>query len=141
MDSELSAPTIDLLRTGLNREMDLLDERAKMFLTFHSFLITAFAFGRASSSLAIVIPALGLITSLLWLYIGRRTLLLYGYFRDALKSFEHNLPEPDRVYTLEEQFREVVHRPFLGIRVSDYFGYGLPIIFVMVWLALFVSPR
>jgi hypothetical protein len=96
-----------------------------MFLTFHSLLLTAFAFGRSASSLALVIPLLGLATSLLWLYLGYRTLLMYRYFRATVKSYELNLPEADRIFTAEEKFRDEEHRPLLGIRVSTYFGYGL----------------
>ncbi len=118
--------------------MDLLNERAKMFLTFHSLLFAAFAFGRTSSALATVIPLLGLGTSFLWLYLGYRTLLMYGYFRDTVIAYEKALPESERVFTAEEKFREVDHRPVLGIRVSAYFGYGLPLMLVAAWLALLV---
>lgn len=110
-----------------------------MFLTFHSLLITAFAFGRSYLTLEIVIPLLGLATSLLWLYLGRRTLLMYSYFRDAVKTYERNFPEVDRVFTAEEKFRDEEHPPLLGIRVSTYFGYGLPLILAAAWLALLVS--
>jgi hypothetical protein len=127
------------LRASLDRELDLLNERAKMFLTFHSLLITAYAFGRSSLILTVVIPLLGLATSLLWLYLGRRTMLMYGYFRDTVKSFEMSLPEADRVFTAEERFREEEHKPLLGIRVSAYFGYGLPLILVSTWLAILIS--
>jgi hypothetical protein len=118
--------------------MDLLNDRARTFLTFDSLLITAFAFGRSAFPLAIVIPVLGLTTSLLWLYLGHRTLLMYGYFREAVLAAETSLPEAERVFTAEENFREERHRPVLGVRLSVYFGYGLPLILVATWLALLV---
>ena len=119
--------------------MDLLNERAKMFLTFHSLLFAAFAFGKTSSaSLEIVVPLLGLATSLLWLYLGYRTLLMYGYFRETLMAFERTFPEADRVFTAEEKFREEEHKPLSGIRVSAYFGHGLPLILMTAWLALLI---
>jgi hypothetical protein len=134
----MSSHALDLLRTNLNREIDLLNERAKMFLTFHSLIFAAFAFGRNLSTLGVVLPLLGLATSLLWLYLSYRTLLMYGYFREQVKSHEMNLPEIDRIFTAEEKFREEEHRPFLGIRVSSYSGYGLPLILVAAWLALLI---
>jgi hypothetical protein len=118
--------------------MDLLNDRARTFLTFDSLLITAYAFGRNSFPLTIVIPVLGLTTSLLWLYLGHRTLMMYGYFRDAVIRSERDLPEAERVFTAEEKFRDEKHRPILGIRLSVYFGYGLPLILVATWLALLV---
>ncbi len=127
------------MRSNLNRELDLLNERAKMFLTFHSLLITAFAFGRSSLILATVLPLLGLATTLLWLYLGHRTLLMYGYFRDIVESSETSLPEQDRIFTSEEKFREETRRPIFGIRVSSLFGYGLPLILAAAWLAILVS--
>src|SRR5215831_15410379 len=138
MDSELSSHTLDLLRSNLNREIDLLNERAREFLTFQSLLMAALAFGKGSRSLSIIVPLLGLATSLLWLYLGHRTLLMYGYFRDAVKSYEMAVPEADRIFTEEEKFREQQHRPLLGIRVSSYFGYGLPLILIAAWLALII---
>jgi hypothetical protein len=138
-ESELSSHTLDTLRVGLNRELDLLNERAKMFLTFHSLLITAYAFGRTSLTLTIILPLLGLATTFLWLYLGHRTLLMYGYFRDTVTGFEANLPEADRVFTMEEKFREETKRPILGFRVSSLFGYGLPLILVATWIAILVS--
>ena len=116
----------------------MLDERAKIFLPFQSLLFTAFAFGKGSLSLAIILPLLGLATSFLWLYLAHRTLLLYGYFRDLVEEYEQNLPEPERVLTAEEKFRNEDHRPFLGVRVSSYFGYGLPLILVAAWISLLI---
>lgn len=136
----MSSHSLDGLRMGVNREIDLLNERAKMFLTFHSLLITAYAFGRTSPILSIIIPLLGLATGLLWLYLSYRTLLMYGYFRETVKRYEENVPEEDRIFTAEERFREEEHRPVLGIRVSAYFGYGLPLIITAAWCVLLVSP-
>ena len=118
--------------------MDLLDERAKIFLPFQSLLFTAYAFGKSALSLAIIIPLLGLTTSFLWLYLAHRTLLMYGYFRDLVKEYERNLPEPDRVFTAEERFRNEIHRPLPGVRVSSYFGYGLPLILVAAWFSILI---
>src|SRR5215831_5449369 len=138
MDSELSSHTLDLLRSNLNREIDLLNERAREFLTFQSLLMAALAFSKGSESLSIIVPLLGLATSLLWLYLGHRTLLMYGYFRDTVKRYEVSVPETDRIFTAEEKFKEEEHRPLLGIRVSSYFGYGLPLTLIAAWLALLV---
>jgi len=136
MASESSSHTLDLLRANLNREIDLLNERAREFLTFQSLLMAALAFGKGSLSLSFIVPLLGLATSLLWLYLGHRTLLMYGYFRDTVKRYELSVPEADKIFMAEEKFREEEHRPLLGIRVSSYFGYGLPIILISAWLAL-----
>jgi hypothetical protein len=123
------------------REHDLLMNRTNMFLTYHSILMAGFALGN-SSAVAIGVPILGLLTSLIWLYIAERSLRSANYFWDKVLEMELQFEPDDRFFSQFFEWRTRTRFPVIGFSVSVYVARVLPTLWAASWiLAAFLRSR
>ena len=136
--SSCSLDKLNLLRQLADREHHLLNDRNNIFLIWHSILMAGFALGRDFPQLVTILPLLGFASSLIWLYVGHRSIIVADYFWKQIVTCESSLPENERVYTNAQNWRGITHPPILGIPVTMYFARFLPGLWAATWLVLLV---
>ena len=129
---------LNLLRQLVDREHHLLNDRSNIFLVWHSILMAGFALGKDLPPLFTILPILGLAGSLIWLYMGHRSVVVGKYYRDEVHACEESLPDNQRVYTNSENWRKSTCPPIFAFPVSKYFAYLLPGLWALAWLVLLV---
>ena len=131
-----SADKLNLLRQLEDRESRFFTDRTNIFLIWHSILMAGFALGMKLPTLAILLPSLGITGSLIWLYVSHRGRIQAKYFLEEIRRCELHLPEDERVYSDAQNWRKKTRSPILGIPVSAYFTYVLPVLWALTWLLL-----
>ncbi|MEK7281282.1 MAG: hypothetical protein AAB037_02885 [Chloroflexota bacterium] len=109
-----------------------------MFLLYHSILMAGFALGSTAPKIATALPILGLFASLVWVYIGHRSLLVGDYFWKRVLECEALLEPDERVFTNALNWRRSTRPPIFGVPVGIYFGRVFPWMWVITWLAALV---
>jgi hypothetical protein len=126
----------DYLKIALERaqrEHDLLMNRTNMFLTYHSILMAGFALG-SSSAVVLGVPILGLLTSLIWLYVAERSLRTAQYFWGKVLEIELQFEPRHRLFTEFFEWRTRSRFPVIGFSVSVYVARVLPILWAASWI-------
>jgi len=134
--TQCSIDKLNLLRHLADREHHLLNDRTNIFLIWQSILMAGFALAKDFPEVKFILPLLGFVSSLIWFYIGYRSIVVGKYFRDEVRKCEENLSEDERVYTNAENWRKSSRPPGFGFPVSKYFAYFLPGLWGATWLAL-----
>ena len=115
------------------REHSLLNERTNVLLVCQSILMAGLVLGSEEANfLPLVLSSLGLFISLMWLYIGWRTLTIADYFSSQLHRAETLLPQDDRIHSLAREWRGN-SRPRFGIRTSICLAVILPALWLIIW--------
>jgi hypothetical protein len=123
------------------REYDLLIERSNMFLVYHSILMAGFALGSSAPKVVGVLPLLGFVASIMWLFTGHRTLRVADYLHNKVVNLEASLPAEDRVYTSFRSWRREKNPPVFRVRVSNLFAIGFPALWAMTWILAYILSR
>jgi hypothetical protein len=134
--SPCSVDKLNLLRGLVDREHHLLHDRTNIFLIWQSILIAGFGLGKDSSQLIIILPLLGFASSLIWLYVGHRSVKLENYYFRQVLICESCFPESERVYTDAKNWRKITDAPIMGLRVAMYLAYVLPGLWAITWFVL-----
>jgi hypothetical protein len=123
------------------REYDLLIERSNMFLVYHSILMAGFALGSSAPRVVGVLPLLGFVASIMWLFTGHRTLRVADYLHDKVVALEAALPAEDQIYTRFRGWRREENPPVFRLRVSNLFAIGFPVLWAGTWALAYVLSR
>ena len=124
------------LREKLEKEHSLLNERSNIFLIWQSILIAGLAIGSTQTNfntdIIRVLIVLGLISSIIWLYVGKMGKLGADFFWKKLEIEEAKLPEGERFYI--DSFTTRRKRRIFKFAITDIFAYAVPSIWLIVWL-------
>jgi len=132
----------DTYKELADHETDLLNERTNVLLLYNSILIAALAIRNIGQYLSLVVGLSGLISTLIWLYLGYRGSSLGEHaWNNVLESEgKMSLALP---HTLTEF---VLHRKQTrwsvfgwSISASTYMGIVLPSIWAITWLAVLLA--
>jgi hypothetical protein len=127
---------LQLLRELLKREHDLLIQRTNVFLLFHSILMAGVALGENGPAiLKLLVPSFGIITSLIWAYMGYRNVRAEHHFEELVCASEANLAETFRVFT---NFKAQRQGGLHILKSSWWFAYVLPLLWFLVWSVVFL---
>lgn len=124
---------INPLRECVDREHDLLNTRTSLFLLWQSILMAGFAITSAGHGVLILISTLGMVSSVVWLYIGHISRHMTEWYWQELKQIESNLPEEERLYSNARSFREDHQGRIMGLSVTKCLVYIFPTIWAFTW--------
>jgi len=131
--------TLDLLRNLTDREHESFNARTSTFMLWQSVLLAGYGWGHKTKLLAILVPAMGLVSTLMWIHVAHRTLKVQRYYENLVLSHEKSLDEDERVYTTSRTWRRENDPPFGHLTTSKYFAYGFPFLWLLAWFVLLVG--
>jgi hypothetical protein len=103
--------------------------------------MAGFALGSDASRVVTILAVLGLVGSLIWLFVGHRSVVVAGYYWDRVRECEADLPDAERVYTNAQDWRAKTRPPIFGVAVSSYLAYAFPALWAATWVfALALRP-
>lgn len=95
--------------------------------------MAGFALGN-SPAVVVGVPIIGLLTSLVWLYVAERSLRSANYFWAKVLETELRFEPGDRIFTHFFEWRTKTRFPLIGFSVSAYVARVLPILWALTWL-------
>jgi hypothetical protein len=126
---------LQVLRAKVDREHDLLNTRTNIFLLWQSILMAGFAAGSTTPTVLTLVSILGLLSSLVWIYIGIASRRMTEWYWEQLRKRESALPKQERLYSDSREYRKTAHCRLAGISVSKCLVYIFPVMWAATWLA------
>ena len=118
------------------REHDLLLARTNIFLVYNSILMAAFALGTNAHTVVTLLATIGMLTSVVWIYTGQRSLTTAAYFWERVIASEATLAPGSRVFTEFFDWRNQARWTPFGISTAVCIGRVLPWLWALTWLAV-----
>ena len=115
------------------REYDLLIGRTQIFMLYNSILMAGFALSKNIPMIIKILPVLGLISCLVWIYIGQRSLMTAQYFWNQVLKAETLFRPVDRIFTDFFEWRKTSKAKVFGYSVTSYIGRIFPYLWFITW--------
>jgi hypothetical protein len=126
---------IHVLREKVDREHDLLNTRTNIFLLWQSILMAGFAAGSSTPSVLTLVSILGLLSSVVWIYIGIASRQMTEWYWTQIRSCESALPKQERLYSDSRDYRKKAQGRLAGLSVSKCLVYIFPTMWAATWIA------
>ncbi|MBU1100239.1 MAG: hypothetical protein KKA84_07520 [Bacteroidetes bacterium] len=115
------------------REYDLLIGRTSIFMLYNSILMAGFALSKNIPMIVKLLPVLGLISCLVWIYIGQRSIMTAQYFWNKVLKTETLFRPVDRIFTDFFEWRKATKAKIFGFPITTYIGRIFPYLWFITW--------
>jgi hypothetical protein len=129
----------DVLKDLLIAEDRVFGDRMNIFLVVNSIMLIAFGQFKVPG---FIIPSLGVVIDLIWLYVGSLTLSAHNFWRDEMLKLEQEM-FGENASSLGIVTRRRAFYPWLGkitgFSSTESLAYLLPLAFMAIWVYLLVK--
>ncbi len=129
----------EILTDLLIAEDRVFGDRMNIFLVVNSIMLLSVAQVKIPG---FIVPLLGIVIDLIWLYVGSLTLSAHNFWRDELIKLEKEGLGEDKaliegIFTKRRQHYPKLGK-FFGLSATETLTYILPCAFLLMWVYLLV---
>jgi len=129
----------EVLKDLIIAEDRVFGDRMNIFLVVNSLMLLSVAQIRIPG---FIVPILGIILDLIWLYVGSLTLSAHNFWRDELIKIEKETLGEEKALQVGIFTKRRLHYPklgkFTGLSATETLTYILPSAFLLMWVYLLV---
>ena len=135
----MSINQYEVLKDLIIAEDRVFGDRMNIFLVVNSLMLLSVAQIRIPG---FIVPILGIVLDLIWLYVGSLTLSAHNFWRDELIKIEKETLGEEKalqvgIFTKRRQLYPKWGK-FIGLSATETLTYILPCAFLLMWVYLLV---